>query len=308
MTVHPVTRISPVLLKRTKWSAQRRYGLLSYSFLLLSNNEFAADRVDDVLGKFTIPPGEVEDGQVYRLLDLGPGEPRRYRLFRKEKQLIGSPWLVDVIFQLMMQTMQSMIDRNGDFLLIHAGAVVAPGGKGILIPAASGSGKTTLVTALVRTGYGFLSDEMGVIHPSTLQLHPFPRALNLKDGTLALFPDLRPNDEGLWGVRSRAFAPVEMVRSGSEAPASDLTLVVAPRYRPGTKTELIPLSRAETTKELWEAATNVSRFGGRALPTLAEISTRAPGYRLISSDVDDAVAVVRKLAEGPVNVPDASEF
>jgi hypothetical protein len=183
-------------------------------------------------------------------------------------------------------------------VLIHAGAVVSPAGKGILFPAAAGSGKTTLVTALVRAGFGFLSDEVGVIEPGTARLHPFPRALNLKEGTLALFPDLRPEDDGLWGVRRRAFARVHTVRPASGAGPCEVGFVIAPRYLRGAATELSPISPAEMTKELWANTTNLTRFGPRTLSVVAEVARRAKGFRLVSSDLQEAVETITALDQG----------
>lgn len=295
MKIHPVTAIPPERLKRMRFRSERVYRLLSYSFRLRSNREFIAKRVDDVLGEFGVAPAAAQDGEVFRLFDLGPTEPRRYRLFRENDQLIGSAVLVDVIFHLMLQTMQEMMNQNEDFLLLHAGAVITPGGKGVLLPAASGSGKTTLVTALVRAGFGFLSDELGVIEPATARVHPFPRALNLKDGTLSLFPDLRPDDDGLWGVRRRAFARVDTVRPGAEAGPCQISFVIAPRHRPGATTEVTALSSAELTKELWANTMNLPRLGSRALSVLVEVSRRAKGYRLVSSDLQESVDAVMGL-------------
>jgi hypothetical protein len=293
--IHPVTPIAPERLNRMRLRTKRAYRLLSYSFSLRSNREFIANRVDDVLGEFGIAHAATQDRETFRLVDLGPKEPRRYRLYRENDQLIGSAWLVDVIFHLMLQTMQEMMNQNEDFLLLHAGAVITPGGKGVLLPAASGSGKTTLVTALVRAGFGFLSDELGVIEPGTARVHPFPRALNLKEGTLSLFPDLRPDDDGLWGVRSRAFARVDTVRPGSDAEACEIAFVIAPRHRPGAATEVTALSSAELTKELWANTMNLPRLGAKALSVLVNVSRRAKGYRLVSSDLQESVEAVMGL-------------
>ena len=74
--------------------------------------------------------------------------------------------------------------------LIHAG-VVAGNGQGIVIAADSCHGKTTLVLELVRRGFKFLSDEMAALDRTNGQVHPFPRSLRIRPGTLKLagFPE-----------------------------------------------------------------------------------------------------------------------
>ena len=295
MTVSPVAPIPPERLRRLRYRSERAYQLLSYTFLLRSNRETIAKRVDDVLGEFRVASTADQDGEVFRLVDMGPSDPRRYHLLRQDDHLLASDVLVDVIFHLMLQTMQAMIDENDRFLLVHAGAVVTPAGKGVLFPAASGSGKTTMVTALIRAGFGFLSDELAVIEPGTGRIHPFPRALNLKDGTLSLFPGLRPDDDGLWGVRSRAFARVATVRPSAEAGPAEIGYVIAPRHTPGAATEVTTLGSAEVTKELWTNTLNLPRFGSKALFVLADLGSRVKGHRLISSDLQESVDTVMDL-------------
>jgi hypothetical protein len=295
MTVHPVTPIQPERLKRMRWTGQRAYRLLSYSFSFHTNRARIVGRVDDVFGAFRLPRGAAHNGEVYRIVDLGTAEPRRYRLLRGDEQLVGSSVLGDVVHQLTYHAMVRMSEHSQEFALIHAGSVVTPGGKGVLLPANTGSGKTTLVTGLVRAGFGFLSDEVGVIEPWTARLHPFPRALNLRGGTLALFPELNPEDDGMPGGRRPRYKEAGEIRQGSQAGPTQMRFVVAPRYRDGAMTEVIPLSAAQTAKELWANAMNRTLHGAKALPILADVAGKVRGYRLIFGDLDEAVRVVSEL-------------
>jgi hypothetical protein len=295
MTVHPVTPIPPDRLKRMRWTGQRAYRLLSYSFSLRTNRAPIVGLVDDVFAAFALPTSAALNGEVYRIVDLGTPEPRRYRLLRGDEQLIGSSVLGDVVHQLTYHAMVRMSEHSQEFVLIHAGAVVTPGGKGVLLPASTGSGKTTLVTGLVRVGFGFLSDEVGVIEPWTARLHPFPRALNLRDGSLALFPDLIPEDVGMPGGRRPRYREVGEIRQGSQAAPTQIGFVIAPRHYEGARTEVIPLSAPETVKELWANAMNRALHGAQALPILADVAGKVRGYRLISGDLEEAVQVVSEL-------------
>ena len=67
------------------------------------------------------------------------------------------------------------IRHTGDFLLVHAGAVRTPSGRGdAALPAQPESGKSTLTLGLVQAGFGYLSDEAAAIDPVTRMLHPVP--------------------------------------------------------------------------------------------------------------------------------------
>jgi hypothetical protein len=69
--------------------------------------------------------------------------------------------------------------------LIHAG-VVSYGGESVILAADAGHGKTTLVLELVRRGFKFLSDEMAALGRADGQVHPFPRSLRVRPGTLEM--------------------------------------------------------------------------------------------------------------------------
>lgn len=84
----------------------------------------------------------------------------------------------------------SIITKIRSHLLIHAG-VVSHNGQGVILVADARHGKTTLVLELIRRGFSFLSDEMAAMGRTDHLVHPFPRSLRVRPGTLELvgFPD-----------------------------------------------------------------------------------------------------------------------
>lgn len=60
------------------------------------------------------------------------------------------------------------------------------GDKGLVFPAYSGACKTTLIMELLKHNFKYLSDEIAPIDPSTPRVLPFPKGLNVKDGTAIL--------------------------------------------------------------------------------------------------------------------------
>ncbi len=99
---------------------------------------------------------------------------------------------------------EALMDKIGDFLLIHAG-VVAREGRALILAGAPGAGKTTLVSRLLEEGFHFLSDEVCPIHTETGLVHPFPRSLWVAD-------DPRSPATGEEGLRNgkRPFSPDEL--------------------------------------------------------------------------------------------------
>lgn len=81
--------------------------------------------------------------------------------------------------------LNTIISRVRSHFLIHAG-VVSKNDQGVILVADSAHGKTTLVLELIRRGFEFLSDEMAAIGRKDHMVHPFPRSLRIRPGTLGL--------------------------------------------------------------------------------------------------------------------------
>ncbi|HXW39494.1 MAG TPA: hypothetical protein VEJ44_07350 [Acidimicrobiales bacterium] len=74
---------------------------------------------------------------------------------------------------------------------VHA-ACVALDGRGLLVAGPSGAGKSTLATALVRAGFGFLSDDLVFLEldGDHLTAHAFPDEVDLGQTSVAMFSEL----------------------------------------------------------------------------------------------------------------------
>jgi hypothetical protein len=301
-----VTPISPARMKRIRWRGERAYRVLSYSFAVRWNGDVTDDRIDYVFGGVTVPqsngppenPAGTDGTSVYSLVDLGPRLEMRFRLLLGDEQLVGSPSADGVMENLLYQILTRTRERTKEFLLIHAGSVVTPRGEGVLLPAAAGSGKTTLVAGLIRSGFGFLSDEIGVIDHRGDVLRPYPRALNFKNGAAAIFPDLAVDKNRSLFPSGVGYLRAEEIRPDVMASPSAVRFVIAPRYEEGATTRVTALSPGETVKELWANALNRDTYGARALPILANVARGAKGYRLLSGDLGEAVRAVEQIT-GP---------
>ena len=73
------------------------------------------------------------------------------------------------------------VRRQADVAVVHGG-VVAHEGRAILLPGPTHAGKSTLVAELVRRGAPYFSDEYALIDADG-RVHPYPRALLLRDGS-----------------------------------------------------------------------------------------------------------------------------
>ncbi len=73
-----------------------------------------------------------------------------------------------------------IIHQRDDFVLLHAASLTRDG-RAVILAGDPGSGKSTLTAGLLARGWSYLCDEFALIDPRTLNTHPFPRALCMKE-------------------------------------------------------------------------------------------------------------------------------
>ncbi|MGH9247606.1 MAG: hypothetical protein ACRD29_25515 [Acidimicrobiales bacterium] len=197
---------------------------------------------------------------------------------------------------LMWHINRQAIEQSTDLVLIHAGAA-AHGDDAVVLPAPAGSGKTTLVTALVRAGMQYVTDEAVAIDAPTGMIVPYPKPLSIDAGSWPLFPDLAPEPDpavrpylsGQWHV------PVGAIREGAVAGSSRPRLIVVPSFDPTTSTTLSALSRGRAVGALVECSFNVGASGRERLELLADVVRRCDCYELVVHDLAEATRGVERL-------------
>jgi hypothetical protein len=186
-----------------------------------TNEPSVLDRIEDLL-----PPGW-EPG-VSPLVDhlfslrVGKASPRsrvkNYHLLYGGFTLHARSLDLEEVLRALESRMHLYVgEYASNRVFIHAG-VVGWRGQAILLPGPSCAGKTTLVTALLRAGARYFSDEYAVLGPNGL-VHPFPRRLSI-----------RSSDD----TASRRCGPEEFSSSAGEIPLP-VGLVAVAKYVPGAR-------------------------------------------------------------------------
>ena len=193
-----------------------------------------------------------------------------------------------------------LVAKRRDLLLVHA-ATLAYRGRGAIFAADSGSGKSTLAMALLARGWRYLSDEVALINPDTLEVHPFPKALCLKSGAFELARQLGLRFAGGRYYVTGAKGPVGYVNPRevgrhSIVPPTSIRLVVLPKYTPGCGPRLRRISGAQGAFALARHAMNRSAFGNRALEIIAGVVHKAECFVLESGPLDATCALLERLA------------
>ncbi len=236
---------------------------------------------------------------TYDFIDLaqaGVDHPwaARFVLLRDGRVLYGSTRGDDLVDYADWHAASTALTAVSTYAVFH-GAVLDDRGRGLLLPAASGSGKTTLTAALVRAGFGYLSDEAALVDPATRRVHAYPKPLSVKRPLatvqLLALPDEvareAPREPGrIWHLDPTLLA------ADCRREVTEVGVIIFPRYEPDGRTALRPLSRSEATLRLLRCGVNDGARPPHGVALAAALAAGAACYELAVNDLAAAVALV----------------
>ena len=215
-------------------------------------------------------------------------------LYVDGERLCSGRTATDLSSRLTWHINRSVITRSTPHhVLLHASAATT-GGLTVILPADMESGKTTTVAGLLRNGFDYVTDEAVAIDPVHGWVTPFPKLLSLDQGSWPLFPECAPHPALPPGVQWY-LTPQDLGAAVAAGPVAPPRLVVFPRYVAGSRTQIVPLPRAEALHELVRMTFGFPDHAGRNLRTLGAIAARATVARLVIGSLDDAVGAVEEL-------------
>jgi HprK-related kinase A len=190
--------------------------------------------------------------------------------------------------------------RSHSFLMLHSGAVER-NGHVMLFPAWPGSGKTTLCAALIHRGWRLFSDEFGLVRPSTLEALPIPRPMPLKNESIDVIKAFAPEAElgpTILNTRKGTIAHVKPPRLSirDAAHAANVRWIVFPQWVDGVDLECEEMPKADAFLTLATNAFNYEMLGETAYAAVRDLVNAARCYRLVYSDLAQAVSVLSALA------------
>jgi HprK-related kinase A len=186
------------------------------------------------------------------------------------------------------------------FLLLHAAAVERDG-RALLMTGHSGAGKSTLAALLGERGWRFLGDEFALVDLADGRLHPFPRAVSLKNEALGLFAGVDPSRLGpvLEGTPK---GTVRHLRPNPEAvarmaEAATPALLLFPRFGRGLESAVRPVGAAEVFVRLTQASTNYVALGEPAFELVGRRLLSLPVRAIDYADAAAGLDLVDRLWE-----------
>jgi len=180
------------------------------------------------------------------------------------------------------------------YLLLHA-ATVEKDGRVLIMTGESGAGKSTLAALLGERGWRLMGDEFALLDMASGDLLPFPRAVSLKNGAIAVMeaevaaerfgPRLEGTPKGtIRHMRPNARALERMGEGGRPA------LILFPRF--GEAAAVRGVGAAEVFMRLTQASTNYVALGGRGFDALTRLIAANPALAIDYPDTASAVGMV----------------
>jgi hypothetical protein len=194
--------------------------------------------------------------------------------------------LAEVRRAIRYHTTRAFLEARTEWFWVHA-AAARRGGRGVLLPGSRGSGKSTLVTALVRAGWRYLSDEAVPLDPASDRAVPFPLTPEVRMG-----PRRSLSREAVSALCKREGA---LDRSAICREPARITEIVFVRFAPGVSAILEPVTAGEAALQLLDGCLNFQHLGPRAVRYAAEAAGRLAARRLTFGDEDAAA----RLLDGP---------
>lgn len=187
-----------------------------------------------------------------------------------------------------------------NYLLLHA-ATVEKEGRALILTGESGAGKSTLAALLGERGWRLMGDEFALLGLDDGLLRPFPRAVSLKNGAIAVMENEAPPDRfgprldgtpkgSIRHLRPRAEAVARMAEPARPA------MVLFPRF--GNAAAVRPVGGAEVFVRLTQASTNYVALGGRGFDALSGLVGDVPAAAIDYPDTGAALGLVDELWRG----------
>ena len=183
------------------------------------------------------------------------------------------------------------LDATPEALHLHGG-LVAKDGKGVFIAGLSGAGKSTLTTALVRSGYSYVTDERIAIFSGEDAVTGFNKPISLVEGSWAVFPELDPATTG-HGVTTKTEwqVPASSLGAGTLSSA-EIDLVVFVDWSSDVSLAITDVSPAESTARLVSDSPDAARHRSATVDLAGPVVARARSIELRYSTFDDALEAI----------------
>lgn len=200
----------------------------------------------------------IERNEIKYLFEVKRSPHRGFTLLKNGQHFHTSGTTDLILEHLESQIRLTIAEFAERKVFLHAG-VVGWKDRAIIIPGRSYYGKTTLVSAFVKKGAEYFSDEYAVLDENGF-VHPFPKMLSLR-GIVDTYRQLDVPVEEIGGIAAKKEIPVGMI--------------LLTRYKPGSEWKPEKISLGECIIELIPHTIPITNNPQFSLDVLNKVVNRA---------------------------------
>lgn len=178
----------------------------------------------------------------------------------------------------------SELMRWNGFFFTH-GVALERYGKGVLITGRPNQGKTTAGLSLLRTGYGFISDDFPFLRDNghRIEMLTFYDWVDVRKQSIGFFPELQTIDLGprFDGARKDSFS-IQDLYPDSHVDSCEVDIILFPKVVEGRNSYLEPMPKHQVLKELLPQGLQVhcQELAKREFQLYTQLAKQASCYRL----------------------------
>lgn len=265
-------------LDRLGWTAGITFQAYGLRIGIRTDNEEILEQVKGRLPRGWKPARSPIVDNLYSI--IAPQTSRRSNLkrfnllYRGIARLVKATDLDEVLRELDISINAYVASAARQRVFLHAG-VVGWRGRAIVIPGKNFSGKTSLVTALLRAGATYYSDEFAVLD-SRGRVHPYPWVLHVREE----------------GASSPKEYSVEALGGEMGAKPLPVGLVLLCEYRSGAKWRPRPLSQGQAALAMLSSVLSTNHRPETVLPMLGRMVSGAKVLTGVRGEADEVVESV----------------
>jgi hypothetical protein len=188
---------------------------------------------------------------------------------------------------------EAIIRSQRRLIAIHA-ATVYSADSAVLLLGPSGAGKSTLSVALSRRGFMLATDDVALIDPETLDVHPIPRCVHLDQRSVQLLEADGFKLPESW-KRFSFVAPIDLNPHYKPLPrykAGLLIYIAGPRAQ---HPHLKPVSQSEMAARLLSETGQGPLSDSEALNVLVKVSSSAACFSLAPGSLSETADALSDL-------------
>ncbi len=207
----------------------------------------------------------------------------------------------DLLIKLLVSVQNDFIQTFDDHLILHS-ALVIKNGKAIVLPGHRKSGKSTLVISLLKHGFKYYSDDITAINLKSWGATGFPRAIMIRNGSLSLFPSLKPElscysykfNNGHKSKKVHLGIPSKRVLAPLNK-SFPISSIIFPKYSANGNTSISDIRNSTAALNLLACTINQNSFVDSGFNTVASIVRNIRCYSLQIKDLSNASEIVNGL-------------